>query len=530
MGITMVMGSWCTSFPTEEWSESPFSEFVNYFKTLRQGTFGGNLDGIDFDWEGFCKETCLKGDCTCDWDDKVCSDKSPEELAAGVHFTRIDSHGVEYQMECYIMPTKATIQVITGITHYMKQAGFVVTIVPMSTAVYTSKVDTSAKQNMRNEYVKWRKNTYESQEVDLMEMVDGVLLQWYSGFDASLCVLSDDPHACSCDNVELMDEENYYPNVHNNSRHGPDKTGFLYAYKDYESQGGNMWPSTWPARCQGCGKNVILEDGTRGEFPCVPPGSGEDWALPGNIVQYPELITQHQNGFRNYSTVMGQKQGGGMPAIAYWWLKGMEQGSRCPRSIDCPDFRYKNEEPYSRQVKLLKDISSIVDLSKVAIGFETLGTDVLVQQQSFADPTQLWSTASVKEHENGVYFHKCTQNMTRENVLQTPGHRCGSPVLEQQWGHKFNASEIIGLFAAVNSATGKELGGIGSFTLDGMMYTGNGRTERIWYKPLCDLNKNFQIKCQGPCCTAEHFEEALPAKEAKFEMFGNAEEMPEFIA
>merc|ERR1712083_281763 len=97
-------------------------------------------------------------------------------------------------------------------------------------------------------------------------------------------------------------------------------------------------------------------------------------------------------------------------------------------------------------------------------------------------------------------------------------------------GHKFNASEIIGLFAAVNSATGKELGGIGSFTLDGMMYTGNGRTERIWYKPLCDLNKNFQIKCQGPCCTQEHFDSALPAKEAKFEMFGNADEMPEFIA
>jgi len=199
--ITMVMGSWCTSFPTTEWTESQFTEFVNYFKTLREGTFGGNLDGIDFDWEGYCNEICLKGNCKCDWDDKVCSDKTPEELAAGVKFTRTDSHGVEYKMECYIMPTKATIQVIAGITHFMKQAGFVVTLVPMSTAVYTSKEDTSAKQNLRNEYVKWRKNTYEGQAVDLMEMVDGVLLQWYSGFDASLCTLSDDPHACSCDNV-----------------------------------------------------------------------------------------------------------------------------------------------------------------------------------------------------------------------------------------------------------------------------------------------------------------------------------------
>jgi len=94
----MVMGSWCTSFPTEEWSDSQFNSFVNYFKTLRSQTFGGNLDGIDFDWEGFCKEECLKDQCTCDWDDKVCSDKSPEELAAGVWFHRTDSHGVDYKL------------------------------------------------------------------------------------------------------------------------------------------------------------------------------------------------------------------------------------------------------------------------------------------------------------------------------------------------------------------------------------------------------------------------------------------------
>jgi len=60
--------------------------------------------------------------------------------------------------------------------------------------------------------------------------------------------------------------------------------------------------------------------------------------------------------------------------------------------------------------------------------------------------------------------------MTRENVLQSPGHRCGSPVLEQSWGHKFNATEIIGLLAAVKQATGKELSGVGTFTLDGMMW------------------------------------------------------------
>jgi len=265
-----------------------------------------------------------------------------------------------------------------------------------------------------------------------------------------------------------MDDENYYPNVHNNTRHGPSQTGFLYQYIDFESQGGNMWPSQMNVRCQTCGKNVILPDGTKGEFKCAP--DGEEWALPGNINKYPELITQHQSGFKNYSRTMGQKQGGGLPAIAYWWLKGYTNGSKCPRSVDCPDFRYKGEEPYSRQVKLLKDIGAVVPLEKVAIGFETLGNDVLVQQMSYADPTQLWSTASVKEHEAGTFFHTCSQNMTRENVLKSPGHRCGSPVLEQTWGSKFNATEIIGLVAAVEQATGKSLAGVGTFTLDGMMW------------------------------------------------------------
>ena len=61
------MGSWCTEFPvntSSEWSESDFSDFVDYFKTLRDSTFGGVLDGIDFDWEGYCKFECLKGAST----------------------------------------------------------------------------------------------------------------------------------------------------------------------------------------------------------------------------------------------------------------------------------------------------------------------------------------------------------------------------------------------------------------------------------------------------------------------------------
>merc|ERR550514_488266 len=87
----------------------------------------------------------------------------------------------------------------------MKAEGYVVTLVPMSTAVYTSKEDTSPKKVMRNEYVKWRKHSFDGAEVDLMQIVDGVLLQWYSGFDASLCMNIDNDDdrkiACACDNV-----------------------------------------------------------------------------------------------------------------------------------------------------------------------------------------------------------------------------------------------------------------------------------------------------------------------------------------
>jgi hypothetical protein len=57
VSITLTLASWCTQFPTtsaDEWSMSEFQQFVQYFTQIRQEYFGGMLDGIDFDWEGFC--------------------------------------------------------------------------------------------------------------------------------------------------------------------------------------------------------------------------------------------------------------------------------------------------------------------------------------------------------------------------------------------------------------------------------------------------------------------------------------------
>ena len=95
--------------------------------------------------------------------------------------------------------------------------------------------------------------------------------------------------------------------------------------------------------------------------------------------------------------------------------------------------------------------------------------------------------------------------MTTDTV--NAGFRCGNPVIQQQWGLKFNASEVMGLFKAVKDKTQQDLAGIGVFTLDGLMWQPAGEPERLWYKPLCDLNKDFKLKCRGPCCQGNDEEE-----------------------
>jgi hypothetical protein len=55
---------------------------------------------------------------------------------------------------------------------------------------------------------------------------------------------------------------------------------------------------------------------------------------------------------------------------------------------------------------------------------------------------------------------------------------------------------MIGLSNAVKEELDSEIGGIGVFTLDGMMWTPEEHgKERFWYKELCKLNKNYQIPC-----------------------------------
>jgi len=485
--ITLTMGSWCTSFPVmpeEEWSPEQFNEFVDYFREIRENTFGGVLDGIDWDWEGFCKEECLKGACSCGWDDKFCGQFSPEELAQGQSWM---SGSPPARTMCWILPTPSSMQVMTGITHYMKQAGFVVTLAPMSTAVYTGNPDTSAKQNQRNEFVKWRKQPYPGgkpidgpQQFDLLEMVDGVLLQWYSGFDAALCIFSDDPKACTCDNVPDAD----YPNTLNVSN-----DGLISGYYFMDGAGGNMFPTTFPVRCQACGENVIFPNGTRGTWPCSP--ADEAWFVPGDGSKNASLYADHAAQLNKYV----QTHNGSIP---YWWVQGMEVNSKCPRGLDCPDWHYKNEAPYSRQIKLLQSLSNVMDISKISIGFETLGIDVLVQMQAYLDPALPWPPINETQKEAGIFYTACTQNMTKDNIGQEL--RCSQPLLSQQWGLKFSARDFVGLDSALKSQLGKELAGIGVFTLDGMLWTPPDTPIRYWFPELMLLNQTFQIPCHGDSC------------------------------
>jgi len=470
--ITMTLGSWCTQIPmTEEqrWTDEQFTQFKDYFEHIRDTVFGGTLDGIDLDWEGYCHEECLKDVCSCDWDDQICGALTPEELAKGHNYTVKDPyHGKEHKKMCWMLPTNHTVQVMTGISAVMKEANYVVTLAPMSTAVYSGLMDKSKNQNMRNEFVKYRQQDVLGKTHNLLDLVDGVMLQWYSGFDAALCQNSDDPKACTCDNQPDAD----YPNTLTL------EDGLLASYYDIGiNETGNMFPKQFNVRCQACGTNVILPNGTRGNLSCASPN--ETWFVPG---ANGTKANEHRYLAHQYTETHHD--------IPYWWPKHMEMNSKCPRRIDCPDWRYEGEQAYASQVKTLKSLGDVVDLNKVCIGFETLGTDVQVQYQAYQDPALPWSTANKSEmYDKGIYNHNCTQNMTLSNLDDEK--RCAQPLITQQWGLKFNADDVIGLSNALEQATGKTLAGVGFFTVDGVLSQPAGKPARIWNAELVKLHQKW---------------------------------------
>ena len=53
--------------------------------------------------------------------------------------------------------------------------------------------------------------------------------------------------------------------------------------------------------------------------------------------------------------------------------------------------------------------------------------------------------------------------------------------------------------AAVRTKLGKDLAGVGMFTVDGVLQVKNG-TKRMWADALCKLNETYHIPCHGDSC------------------------------
>jgi len=253
--------------------------------------------------------------------------------------------------------------------------------------------------------------------------------------------------------------------------------------------GGNMFPTTFPVRCQACGENVLFPNGTRGYWPCSP--ADEAWFVPGDGSKNASIYADHAAQLNHYV----QTHNGSIP---YWWVQNMTVNSKCPRGLDCPDWQYSGETRYSRQLTLLESLNTVMDVSKISIGFETLGIDVQVQMQAYLDPALPWPPITQEQKDNGTFYTACTQNMTKDNIGEEK--RCAQPLLSQQWGLKFTAKDVVGLSNALKSATGKDLAGIGVFTLDGMMWTPPDTPIRYWFPELMLLNQTYQIPCHGDAC------------------------------
>ena len=172
-GITIVMsiGSWMSDFPREKdgsasWTSDDFDKFVNIFECMRC-SLDYSLDGIDFDIEGTCNSSCLWGQqCGCGWD-KGCSGNGG-----------MKTYDQSNKQTCYILPDQGTVNVMNGIAERMHAKKYVCTTVPPTNVMFSGDKDASDKYNGQNQFVKYNLN---------MEYFDGVMFQFYTGFDAGMC-------------------------------------------------------------------------------------------------------------------------------------------------------------------------------------------------------------------------------------------------------------------------------------------------------------------------------------------------------
>jgi hypothetical protein len=353
-GITIVMsvGSWMSDFPRDSdnsanWTDADYVEYVDRFECMRC-SLGGALDGLDFDIEGTCEGQCTWGmTCGCGWDSGCSADGGMKTADTSNNQT------------CYILPDQGTVNVLNGIAKEMKKRGFVCTIVPTTTSFFSDKKDT---YNGQNQFVKYGLD---------FNNIDGVMLQFYTGFDAGICG----------ENYELCKGNNITDLSTIDLQYLKNKGGIDDSYKN----------------------------------------------LP-NYVNYPNRSPEH-----------------------------------CPRYVDCPDWQYKGEEPFQRQVEYFTALTNIdgLTLDKIAFGLE-------------------------------FYFNT------------------------SQWGPFPSSTLLYGLNDKLQSSIGQELGGVGGWTIAGTFgqYT-NPHVAPVATQGLCNCDRSDYKKqgtggvegdmwCTGPYY--EHFE------------------------
>ena len=264
-GITIVLsiGSWLTDFVRNKndiWTQNDYINYVERFKCIRC-SLGNTIDGIDFDIEGSCESKCLASGCECGWDDN-CS---------GDGWTETNNMLTKTGNKCYSLPTQTTIDVMNGISNEMKKNNFVVSIVPPTNTLFSSEKST---YNGQNQLVKYGLN---------FNNIDGIMFQFYTGFDAGICKKGDDRWG----NCLQQNETNLY-NIN----------------LDY-----------------------LVNNGIDNSYKNLPTYSN-----------YPNRSPLH-----------------------------------CPRYIDCPDWKYKGEKPFQRQVEYFNNLVSGVEgitFNKIVLGLE----------------------------------------------------------------------------------------------------------------------------------------------------------------
>lgn len=188
--ICICLGSWCSNFPVtpteaEAWGVGPFgpkmNTFMTQFKAIR-AYYGNCIDGIDFDWEGYCSKTSMgKGaDNFCGWNKQCTGTGTIDTPELRTPAGQEDLSGFGYgdvktlPAECWIMATASTVKVMNIIAQRMSYEGFIVTAVPISTQLFGPKKSKDSP-NKQNQYVDLNPEYYTA-----------LMLQWYSGFDAGV--------------------------------------------------------------------------------------------------------------------------------------------------------------------------------------------------------------------------------------------------------------------------------------------------------------------------------------------------------